>query len=109
MSIDYSKLPDGHIAEGIELLSSKLREAKCFMAEVTKAHKQLMNQGYPPRKRVKGQVQFFDLPLEKHAAWSAMMGVYKLRIESLRQFIVEMRLLLLRLKLEQKSRGTNDD
>ena len=28
MSMDYSKLPDGHIVDGIALVSMKLQEAK---------------------------------------------------------------------------------
>jgi hypothetical protein len=42
-------------------------------------------------------------------AWSCMMGVYTLRIDNLKRFMVEMKLLLLRLKLELKSRGIHDD
>jgi hypothetical protein len=45
----------------------------------------------------------------KEPAWSCMMGVYTLRIENLKRFMVEMKLLLLRLKLELRSRGVSDE
>jgi len=93
MSIDYSKLPDGHIIDGAALVSSRLQEAKCFMAEVTTARYKL--------GRCKKSMQ--------EPAWSCMMGVYTLRIENLTRFMVEMKLLLQRLKLELKSRGIHDD
>jgi hypothetical protein len=37
-------------------------------------------------------------------AWNCMMGVYTLRIENLKRFGAEMKLLLQRLQLELKSR-----
>jgi len=93
MSIDYSKLPDGHIIDGAALVSSRLQEAKCFMAEVTTARYKL--------GRCKKSMQ--------EPAWSCIMGVYTLRIENLKRFSAEMKLLLQRLQLELKSRGLHDD
>jgi hypothetical protein len=93
MSIDYSKLPDGHIIDGAALVSSKLQEAKCFMAEVTTARYKL---GRCKKSR-------------QEPAWSCMMGVYTLRIENLKGFMAQMKLLLQRLQLEMKSRGLHDD
>ena len=93
MSLDYSKLPDGHIIDGVELVSLRLQEAKCFMAEVTTARYKL--------GRCKESRQ--------EPAWSCMMGVYTMRIENLTRFMVEMKLLLQRLQLELKSRGLHDD
>jgi hypothetical protein len=93
MSIDYSKLPDGHIIDGAALVSSKLQEAKCFMAEVTTARYKL---GRCKKSR-------------QEPAWSCMMGVYTLRIENLKGFMAQMKLLLQRLQLELKSRGLHDD
>jgi len=93
MSIDYSKLPDGHIIDGAALVSSKLHEAKSFMAEVTTARYKL--------GRCKKSMQ--------EPAWSCMMGVYTMRIENLKRFSAEMKLLLERLRLELKSRGIHDD
>jgi hypothetical protein len=93
MSIDYSKLPDGHIIDGAALVSSKLHEAKCFMAEVTTARYKL---GRCKKSR-------------QEPAWSCMMGVYTLRIENLKGFMAQMKLLLQRLQLEMKSRGLHDD
>ena len=93
MSIDYSKLPDGHIIDGAALVSSKLQEAKCFMAEVTTARYKL---GRCKKSR-------------QEPAWSCIMGVYTMRIENLTRFMVEMKLLLQRLQLELKSRGVSDE
>jgi hypothetical protein len=93
MNIDYSKLPDGHIIDGAALVSMKLQEAKCFMAEVTTARYKL--------GRCKKSMQ--------EPAWSCMMGVYTLRIENLKGFMSQMKLLLQRLQLEMKSRGLHDD
>jgi len=93
MSIDYSKLPDGHIIDGAALVSSRLQEAKCFMAEVTTARYKL---GRCKKSR-------------QEPAWSCIMGVYTLRIENLTRFMVEMKLLLQRLQLELRSRGLHDD
>ena len=93
MSSDYSKLPDGHIIDGAALVSSKLQEAKCFMAEVTTARYKL---GRCKKSR-------------QEPAWSCMMGVYTLRIENLKGFMAQMKLLLQRLQLEMKSRGLHDD
>ena len=93
MNIDYSKLPDGHIIDGVELVSLRLQEAKCFMAEVTTARYKL--------GRCKKSMQ--------EPAWSCMMGVYTLRIENLKGFMAQMKLLLQRLQLEMKSRGLHDD
>lgn len=93
MSLDYSKLPDGHIIDGVELVSLRLQEAKCFMAEVTTARYKL---GRCKKSR-------------KEPAWSCMMGVYTMRIENLKRFSAEMKLLLQRLQLELKSRGIHDD
>jgi hypothetical protein len=93
MNIDYSKLPDGHIIDGVELVSLRLHEAKCFMAEVTTARYKL--------GRCKKSMQ--------EPAWSCMMGVYTLRIENLKGFMAQMKLLLQRLQLEMKSRGLHDD
>lgn len=93
MSIDYSKLPDGHIIDGVELVSLRLNEAKCFMAEVTTARYKL---GRCKKSR-------------QEPAWSCMMGVYTMRIENLTRFSAEMKLLLQRLQLELKSRGIHDD
>ena len=93
MSIDYSKLPDGHIIDGAALVSMKLHEAKCFMAEVTTARYKL---GRCKKSR-------------QEPAWSCMMGVYTLRIENLKGFMAQMKLLLQRLQLEMKSRGLHDD
>jgi hypothetical protein len=93
MNIDYSKLPDGHIIDGVALVSMKLHEAKCFMAEVTTARYKL---GRCKKSR-------------QEPAWSCIMGVYTLRIENLTRFMVEMKLLLQRLQLELKSRGIHDD
>ena len=93
MNIDYSKLPDGHIIDGAALVSSKLQEAKCFMAEVTTARYKL---GRCKKSR-------------QEPAWSCMMGVYTLRIENLKGFMAQMKLLLQRLQLELKSRGLHDD
>jgi len=93
MSIDYSKLPDGHIIDGAALVSMKLQEAKCFMAEVTTARYKL---GRCKKSR-------------QEPAWSCIMGVYTLRIENLTRFMVEMKLLLQRLQLELKSRGVSDE
>jgi len=93
MSIDFSKLPDGHIIDGVELVSLRLHEAKCFMAEVTTARYKL---GRCKKSR-------------QEPAWSCMMGVYTMRIEQLKRFSAEMKLLLQRLQLELKSRGIHDD
>jgi len=93
MNIDYSKLPDGHIIDGAALVSMKLQEAKCFMAEVTTARYKL---GRCKKSR-------------QEPAWSCMMGVYTLRIENLKGFMSQMKLLLQRLQLEMKSRGLHDD
>jgi hypothetical protein len=93
MSVDYSNLPDGHIIDGAALVSMKLHEAKCFMAEVTTARYKL---GRCKKSR-------------QEPAWSCMMGVYTMRIENLKRFMVEMKLLLQRLQLEMKSRGLHDD
>ena len=93
MSVDYSNLPDGHIIDGAALVSMKLQEAKCFMAEVTTARYKL--------GRCKKSMQ--------EPAWSCMMGVYTLRIENLKGFMAQMKLLLQRLQLEMKSRGLHDD
>jgi hypothetical protein len=93
MSRDYSKLPDGHIIDGAALVSMKLQEAKCFMAEVTTARYKL---GRCKKSR-------------QEPAWSCMMGVYTLRIENLKGFMAQMKLLLQRLQLEMKSRGLHDD
>ena len=93
MSIDYSKLPDGHLIDGAALVSSRLHEAKCFMAEVTTARYKL---GRCKKSR-------------QEPAWSCMMGVYTMRIEQLKHFSAEMKLLLQRLQLELKSRGIHDD
>ena len=93
MSLDYSKLPDGHIIDGVELVSLRLHEAKCFMAEVTTARYKL---GRCKKSR-------------QEPAWSCMMGVYTMRIENLKRFMVEMKLLLQRLQLELRSRGIHDD
>jgi hypothetical protein len=38
-----------------------------------------------------------------------MMGVYTMRIENLKRFMVEMKLLLQRLQLELRSRGVSDE
>ena len=89
----FRSLPDGHIIDGAALVSSRLQEAKCFMAEVTTARYKL--------GRCKKSMQ--------EPAWSCIMGVYTLRIENLTRFMVEMKLLLQRLKLELKSRGLHDD
>lgn len=91
--MDYSKLPDGHIIDGIALVSMKLQEAKGFMADVTTARYKL--------GRCKKSMQ--------EPAWSCMMGVYTLRIENLKGFMSQMKLLLQRLQLELKSRGIHDD
>jgi len=93
MSIDYSKLPDGHIIDGAALVSCRLQEAKCFMAEVTTARYKL--------GRCKKSM--------REPAWSCIMGVYTLRIENLTRFMVATKLLLQRLQLELKSRGLHDD
>ena len=89
MNLDYSKLPDGHIIDGIALVSMKMQEAKGFMADVTTARYKL--------GRCKKSM--------KEPAWSCMMGVYTLRIENLKGFMAQMKLLLQRLQLELKSRG----
>lgn len=88
MSLDYSKLPDGHIIDGIAPVSMKMQEAKGFMADVTTARYKL--------GRCKKSMQ--------EPAWSCMMGVYTLRIENLKGFMAQMKLLLQRLELELKSR-----
>jgi len=93
MNIDYSKLPDGQIIDGAALVSMKLQEAKGFMADVTTARYKL--------GRCKKSMQ--------EPAWSCMMGVYTMRIENLKGFMAEMKLLLQRLQLEMKSRGIHDD
>ena len=93
MNLDYSKLPDGHIIDGIALVSMKLQEAKGFMADVTTARYKL--------GRCKKSMQ--------EPAWSCMMGVYTLRIENLKGFMAQMKLLLQRLQLELKSRDIHDD
>jgi hypothetical protein len=93
MSVDYSNLPDGHIIDGAALVSMKLQEAKGFMADVTTARYKL---GRCKKSR-------------QEPAWSCMMGVYTLRIENLKGFMAQMKLLLQRLQLEMKSRGLHDD
>ena len=93
MNLDYSKLPDGHIIDGIALVSMKMQEAKGFMADVTTARYKL--------GRCKKSMQ--------EPAWSCMMSVYTLRIENLKGFMAQMKLLLQRLQLELKSRGIHDD
>lgn len=93
MSMDYSKLPDGQIIDGAALVSMKLQEAKGFMADVTTARYKL--------GRCKKSMQ--------EPAWSCMMGVYTMRIENLKGFMAEMKLLQQRLQLEMKSRGIHDD
>ena len=93
MNLDYSKLPDGHIIDGIALVSMKMQEAKGFMADVTTARYKL--------GRSKKSMQ--------EPAWRCMLGVYTLRIENLKGFMAQMKLLLQRLQLELKSRGIHDD
>ena len=105
MKLEYEKMTDDEFQAVQDLVKQKLSETNRFLRQVCKAKKQLWDEGYPPSKSVKGQVQYFDLPLEQHPAFKATIGIYRFREIGLAELRRELEGMRLEINVEKKRRG----